>query len=202
VARCPPVPERGDGSAWSRRYAERTTGWDRGEASPALAHWLATAAVSAGRILLPGCGRGHEVEDLVRAGFAVTAVDIVAQPIAELGARLDRAGLDAELVQADLFDWEPRQPFDAVYEQTCLCAFPPTQWDAYEERLRRWLRPGGTLLALFMQTGREGGPPFDCPLVAMRQLCSATDWIWPDGPPLPIPHPSGIRELGHVLTRR
>ena len=31
------------------------------------------------------------------------------------------------------------EPFNAVYEQTCLCALDPDDWQAYETRLARWL---------------------------------------------------------------
>lgn len=187
---------------WERRYDEGKTGWDRGAPSPALAHWLAQGRVPAGRVLVPGCGHGHEVAELIRTGHAVTAVDIAAQPVRRLGEQLAALGLDAELVQADLLHWRPVAPFDAVYEQTCLCALDPGHWAAYERRLADWLRPGGVLLASFMQTGAAGGPPFDCPMPAMRALFTTERWAWPDAPPLEAPHPNGLVELCLVLTRR
>jgi len=175
---------------------------DRGESSPALAHWLQTGQVPEGRVLVPGCGHGHEVAELVRAGRHVTAVDIAAQPVMRLTGQLTELGLHANVVQADLLRWQPAEPFDAVYEQTCLCALDPDHWTAYEQRLRDWLLPGGRLLALFMQTGGEGGPPFDCPLPEMRSLFDAAHWEWPGEPPLAVPHPNGLGEQGVVLTRR
>lgn len=187
---------------WEHRYLAGRTAWDRGESSPALAHWLQTGQVPKGRVLVPGCGHGHEVAELVRAGRHVTAVDIAAQPVMRLMGRLAELGLHANVVQADLLRWQPAEPFDAVYEQTCLCAIDPDHWAAYEQRLRDWLLPGGTLLALFMQTGSEGGPPFDCPLPTMRSLFDQKHWEWPGEQPLAVPHPNGLGEQGFVLTRR
>ena len=78
--------------AWERRYREGKTGWDRGEPSPALMHWLAEGLVPAGRVLVPGCGHGHEIVELIRAGCDVTAVDIASQPMRRLTVELDRRG--------------------------------------------------------------------------------------------------------------
>jgi SAM-dependent methyltransferase len=189
-------------SDWEQRYQAGHTGWDRGDPSPALHHWLATGAVPQGRVLVPGCGHGYEILELVRAGRQVTAVDIAAQPILKLMSRLNDAGLHANVVQADLLHWTPAEPFDAIYEQTCICALDPVHWQEYAQRLAGWLVPGGRLLALFMQTGRAGGPPFDCPVPQMRELFDPALWEWSEAPPLQVPHPNGLAELGYVLTRR
>lgn len=187
---------------WEQRYSQGRTAWDRGQVSPALDHWLGTGQVPHGRVLVPGCGHGHEVAALVRAGCQVTAVDIASQPVLRLMGELSELGLHAHILQADLLQWQPAEPFDAVYEQTCLCAIDPAHWRDYEQHLAGWLVPGGTLLALFMQTGRAGGPPFDCPLPDMRTLFDEARWVWPDTPPLEVPHPNGFVEKGYVLIRR
>ncbi len=187
---------------WEARYRAGQTAWDRGAVSPALRYWLETDAIPAGRILVPGCGHGHEISELVRAGRYVTAVDIAAQPVMHLLSQLTAEGLHAKVVQADLLHWTPAEPFDAVYEQTCLCALDPADWREYMLRLANWLQPGGKLLALFMQTGRDGGPPFDCPMPDMRALFDEGLWEWSESEPLDIRHPTGLHELGCILTRR
>ena len=188
--------------AWEDRYRQGSTGWDRGDVSPALLHWLDAGLVPRGRVLVPGCGHGHEVEALVRAGCQVTAVDIAPTPVLRLMARLADAGLHANVVQADLLRWTPAEPFDAIYEQTCLCALDPADWAEYAQQLGGWLTPGGRLFALFMQTGGEGGPPYHCALPAMRELFADGSWLWPASHPFVIPHPTGLTELACVLTRR
>ena len=151
---------------------------------------------------MPGCGHGHEVAELIRYGCDVTAVDIATQPVERLRGQLGELDLRAELVQADLLHWQPERPFDAVYEQTCICALDPAHWSEYEQRLYAWLVPGGRLFALFMQTGRPGGPPFDCPVPDMRTLFAGPRWEWPHSPPLEVPHPNGLVEQGFVISRR
>jgi len=46
---------------WQGRYREGSTGWDRGVPSPTLEGWLRDGTLAPCRILVPGCGRGHEV---------------------------------------------------------------------------------------------------------------------------------------------
>ena len=187
---------------WEQRYRAGRTGWDRGDISPAVLRWLDEGRVPKGRVLVPGCGHGHEVAELVRAGCSVTAVDIAAQPVMRLMGQLADLDLHANVVQADLLHWQPAEPFDAIYEQTCICAIDPGHWADYERRLADWLVPGGVLLALFMQTGREGGPPYDCPVAAMRDLFDDSRWQWPQSPALEVPHPNGLHEYGYAIVRR
>ena len=111
--------------------------------------------------------------------------------------------MQARVELADLFTWQPPTPFDAVYDQACLCALPPTLWPDYAARLRSWLRPGGRLFILFMQTGKPDGPPFHCDITAMRTLFDATHWDWPEAVPEAMPHPAGVgAEHPVVLARR
>jgi hypothetical protein len=139
---------------------------------------------------------------MVLAGLQVTAIDIAAQPVMRLNDLLVELGLHARVIQADLLRWQPAEPFDAIYEQTFVCALEPAIWPAYEQRLAEWLLPGGVLFGLFMQTGRDGGPPYDCPVPQMRRLFDPARWAWCDESPLQVPHPNGLHEEGFLLVRR
>jgi SAM-dependent methyltransferase len=187
---------------WEERYRTATTPWDRGGASPALLEWLDGEELRPCRILVPGCGRGYEVLELARRGFEVTALDFAPSAVRHLREELRRAGLEAEVLEADVLTWAAQRPFDAIYEQTCLCALPPGTWADYERQLFRWLRPGGRLFALFMQTRKEGGPPYHCDPGAMQALFPASRWEWSSAPFCEVPHPVGFYEFSTVLTRR
>lgn len=195
---------------WQQRFEVGQIPWDRGQPNPRLAAWLAAGALTPGRIAVPGCGTGHEVVSLARAGFDVTAIDYAPGAVSATAERLRRAGLAATVTQADVLAWQPDAPLDAVYEQTCLCALHPDHWVAYAEQLQRWLRPGGRLAMLAMQSLREGaregrieGPPYHVDIHALRALLPAGHWEWP-APPYPAePHPSqGWFELALLLIRR
>jgi SAM-dependent methyltransferase len=187
---------------WDVRYRTGQTGWDRGEVNPVLPDWLQAVDVCDRRVLVPGCGRGHEVVELARRGARVTAVDIAPTALDALGRDLEARGLDADVVECDLFAWQPGEPFDVVYEQTSLCAHPPRLWEEYAHRVARWTRSGGLMMALFMQTGTAGGPPWHCDPLAMQRLFRPVDWRWPAQVPVRVPHPAGFHELAYVLERR
>jgi methyl halide transferase len=193
---------------WEQRFAAGETPWDRGASSPQLAAWLGSGALRPCRILVPGCGSGYEVAELAMAGFEVTGLDYADEAIARAHRRLQDTRANATLVQADVLAWQPDRPFDAVYEQTCLCALYPDQWREYADQLHRWLAPGGRLYALFLQLLRPGaeggaiqGPPYHCDINAMRALFPEPRWSWPK-PPFPrTTHPLGLAELAVVLER-
>jgi SAM-dependent methyltransferase len=160
------------------------------------------------RILIPGCGSGYEAAALAKAGFEVTALDYAPVAIERTRKLLDAVGLKANLVEADALAWQPQRPFDAVYEQTCLCALYPDQWRAYADQLHRWLSPGGRLYALFVQYAWQGaaegaiqGPPYHCDINAMRALFPEPLWTWPKPPYPRTSHPRGLAELAAVLDR-
>ena len=194
---------------WNERFQSGDTPWDRGSVHPQLTSWLADGTLSPCRILVPGCGSGHEVLALARGGFDVTALDFAPEALRRTGERLRAANVSAALVEADALAWRPAKPFDAVYEQTCLCALYPDHWRDYAAQLHRWVAPGGRLYALFVQMLRPGaaegsieGPPYHCDINAMRAFFPADPWDWPKPPFARIAHPRGLAELAVVLGRR
>lgn len=191
---------------WEQRFAAGETPWDRGDANPQLGTWLAAGALKPCRILVPGCGAGYEVAVLAQAGFDVTALDYSTEAIVRTRKNLEKAGLKATVVEADALAWQPGKPFDAIYEQTCLCALYPDQWRDYADQLHRWLVPSGNLFALFVQFLRPGaadgkieGPPYHCDINAMRALFPQPRWAWPKPPYPRTTHPRGLAELAAIL---
>jgi len=186
---------------WEARYLKSETGWDRGGASPAAEAWMDHLGLTPCRLLVPGCGFGHEVVHFAEHGFDVTAIDIAPSAIRRLEEELSEKNLSAQTICGDLFNYAPDAPFHAIYEQTCMCAIPPDQRMQYAECLHRWLAPGGQLLAMFMQTGKEGGPPHHCDILDMRRLFPDHLWHWQEVPPALIPHRSGLFELAYQIIR-
>ncbi len=194
---------------WQERFETATTPWDRGEPGPQLLAWIGNEIATGQRVLVPGCGSGWDVAALAQAGAQVTAIDYAPAAIERTCALLRERGLSAEVFEADVLQWSPPQPVDAVYEQTCLCALHPDQWIAYADQLHRWLKPNGKLLAMFMQKlrpeGAQGfvqGPPYHCDMNAMRALFPSERWEWPSPPYPGTPHAIGAVELGVVLRRQ
>ena len=197
-----------DPNFWQDHFDKGHTPWDRRGTSPQLLQWLNSGELKPCRIAVPGCGKGWEVVELARLGFEVVGIDYTRGAIESASERLAQESLCAELIQADILSYTPEIAFDAIYEQTCLCAIDPDHWSAYVKQLHQWLRPEGYLYALFMQTLRPGaleglkeGPPFHCDINAMHALFNSTDWIWPKNLPNKVPHPNGLHELAVRLQR-
>lgn len=186
---------------WQERYMTGKTGWDRGQPNPMLSHWLKTGDLQPCRILVPGCGRGHEVIALAEAGFDVTAIDFADTAVQSLNKELNQRDLNANVIQSDVFAFCQSQSFDAVYEQTSLCAIHPSQWQTYQQLLACWLRAEGKLFAMFIQSDAPDGPPYSCPISTMRELFSTTTWRWTDASTR-VEHPSGMHEIACALTRK
>ena len=195
---------------WQERFEKKQTGWDRGTTSPQLLAWLESGALQPCRIAVPGCGSGWEVAELARRGFEVVGIDYTPAAVERTRALLSAEGLMAEVLQADVLAYQQDKPFDAIYEQTCLCALHPDHWVEYARQLQKWLAPQGSMWALFMQMVRleatvEGlvqGPPYHCDINAMRALFPAQDWAWPKPPYAKVPHSMGAHELGLRLALR
>jgi SAM-dependent methyltransferase len=200
-----PTGDGADAVDWEARYRDGRAGWERGGLHPALIEWRLEGVLAPCRILVPGAGRSPEPRVLADDGFDVTVVDNAPTAIAHQRHALS-AEPGVEVIDADLFAWEPEAPFQVIYDQTCLCALPPELRAEYVARLHRWLVPGGRLFMLFMQTGRAGGPPYDCPIPTMRALFAhaaggAPGWDWPGALPDPVAHPLGFFEQPALLHR-
>ena len=146
---------------WDTRYAAGRTPWDFGGVPAPLTRWLANHPGHGARVLIPGCGTGHEISAFAQAGYAVTALDFSATAIALARAQVGPA-LARHVHEGDFFhhDFAAAAPFDVIYERTFLCALPPARWPDLAARAAALLRPGGTLVGIIFFGGKDGGPPF------------------------------------------
>jgi len=159
-----------DASHWDQRYQEGADGWELGQPAPPLSLFLRhhpLAPQSPGRVLVPGCGRGHEVALLEDLGFRAIGLDFSGEALRE-ARRLHGEDRDTlQWLQADLFD---RQALEAagltpgslsgIVEHTCFCAIDPGLREDYIATACRLLTPGGWLLGLFWCHHQPGGPPW------------------------------------------
>jgi len=136
-----------------RYYAERAPEYDdwwyrrgRYELEPgALARWRADAAEAedaltafapCGAVLELAAGTGIWTRKLVGLADRVVAVDANAETLA-----LNTP--EAELVQADVFAWEPVERFDLVFFSFWLSHVPEERFDEFWGLVRSALVPGG-----------------------------------------------------------
>jgi cyclopropane fatty-acyl-phospholipid synthase-like methyltransferase len=168
---------------WQAQYEAGETPWDEGGAHPALADYIAEAGEFAGRILLPGCGRGHDVRGISTHANEVIGLDIAPGAIAE-ALKFPKSGRE-EYILGNLFDLpsELRQSFDWIVEHTCFCAIDPSMRPAYVEAVAGALKPGGHLFAIFyLDTAVDRRPPHGVTVAELDELFSPrfstmTEWV-------------------------
>lgn len=145
---------------WNDRYAEQSTGWDLGEAAPALAAYFEQIEQKDLKMMIPGCGNAYEAAYLLEKGFTdVTLVDISPLLMDQLRRKFARyAGQQLQLINDDFFNLSGQ--YDLIIEQTFFCALNPSLRNKYVDQMIQLLKPGGILAGLLFDRDFVSGPPF------------------------------------------
>ena len=148
---------------WQDHYDSNDLGWDLGQVAPPFVELWEKGKLSLGKVLLQGCGRGHEVIFLAENGFEVTGIDFSEGAVTYLGNALKKRNLKGRVLHQDLFSLDDTHDgvYDLVIEQTFFCAISPRQRQDYVLKVSRMLKPGGMLVGLFYHTDKQGGPPYN-----------------------------------------
>jgi hypothetical protein len=144
-------------SFWDERFEKQFTPWDRGGVPNALRSFVDKQPAPL-RTLIPGCGSAYELALLCDAGWDATAIDF--SPAAVALARQAVGPWAARVVEADFFQWQPRQPLELIYERAFLCALPRSMWPQVAARWAELLAPGALLAGFFFFDDALKGPPF------------------------------------------
>jgi SAM-dependent methyltransferase len=148
---------------WQRHYEENDLGWDLGQVAPPFVKLWQEEKLPLGKVLVPGCGRGHEVVFMAENGFDVTAIDFSSGAVTYLKNALKKRNLEGRILHQDFFSLDESHEgvYDLVLEQTFFCAISPKQRRDYVLNVSRILKPGGILVGLFYHTDEQGGPPYN-----------------------------------------
>jgi cyclopropane fatty-acyl-phospholipid synthase-like methyltransferase len=158
---------------WQARYESGETPWDEGAPHPALLDFIASSGPFQGRILLPGCGLGHDVRALSTPANQVIGLDFAPAAIAK-AQTFPKTGSE-EYLLADLFNLPPglRSSFDWIVEHTCFCAIDPSMRPAYAAAVAGALKPGGQIFAVFyLNPDADHQPPYGAAIPELDQLFS------------------------------
>jgi 2-polyprenyl-3-methyl-5-hydroxy-6-metoxy-1,4-benzoquinol methylase len=116
--------------------------WHREQPPPLLERAVAQR-ITRGRALDVGCGEGVYAAYLAQQGFSVVGLDFVPAALAAARTRAEQAGVEVELRECDVVDYEAPSAFDVVLDSGCLHHLPKGRLGAYRNRLDEWLAPGG-----------------------------------------------------------
>lgn len=190
--------------------------------------WVQDLAASIPARLL-GAGEGRQVLDLcaapggktlqlAAAGWKVTAVDSSAARLERLRENLQRTGLDADVVAADVMRWQPDAPVDAILlDAPCsatgifrrhpdvlhrvrprIIAEMADLQRAMFTRAAEWLKPGGTLVLSTCSLEQAEG---EAHLKAMPETLTLNPVAASELPEGILPHADGhVRTLPTMLA--
>ena len=147
---------------WNAAYEVGETPWDKGYASPPLIEFLNFQPIL-GRVLVPGCGAGHDVRALAAEGVEVIGLDIAPRGIDKAETFPVSCGERYELGDFLNLGKQYHHSFDWIVEHTCLCAIDPSEREAYARSVAQALKPDGKYLAIFFREVSDyqgNGPPY------------------------------------------
>ncbi len=212
---------------WHERWRKGEIGFHQEAPHPALAkHWPSLGAPQGGRVLVPLCGKSHDMHWLARSGHSVVGVEL--SPLA-VDAFFSEAGLAPtrraeaahevvthapyDLWCGDIFSLRPAQLPDiaAVYDRASLIALPPAMRSHYAGWLAAAIAPGTpVLLITFAYDQSEmNGPPFSVTDAEVHALFSAdfdidrqaANDVWASEPGLRKRGLTGLTESVYTLRR-
>ena len=129
------------------RFAAGKTPWDFGGVPNSLRLFLEKHH-GPGRVLIPGCGSGYEIEAFASTHWEVMGVDFSTVAVAR--ARQLLGPLGDHVHQGDFFAYPLRQGwFDIIYERTFLCTLTPEFRTQYARRIAELVAPSGLLCVFF-----------------------------------------------------
>jgi SAM-dependent methyltransferase len=134
--------------------------------------WRELAEERGGPVLDLGCGTGRVALDLAARGHDVTALDVDADLVAELGRRARDRDLRVTTVVADARSFELDRSYPlAIAPMQVAQLLGPEGMSAMLERVHAALAPGG-LLAVALADPFEAVPPGEAlmPLPDMREV--------------------------------
>ena len=131
---------------WEARYKNKDMRWDVGAISTPLKKYFAQLTDKSIKILIPGCGNGHEAAYLHSEGFTnVFLLDIAPSPLKAFKDNNPTFPKE-HLIEENFF--KHAGAYDLIVEQTFFCAIHPEHRQAYAEKVHELLKPRGKLMGL------------------------------------------------------
>lgn len=189
---------------WNTSGASRAD--DRTQTAPVILRLLPRLHHPPARLLVPGCGAGHEVRTLHARGYSVLAMDTADH-------RADPGGLPFH--RGDFLAHSRDAPdigtFDLICEQGLLCRIAPDARAVYMAAAAALLRPGGQLFGAALDgdrfspdnpTANPASPPFALTAAELLSLVAPAFEVIHLAPSAFAVPDTGWGQLEFILVRR
>ena len=169
------TPQIENSQFWTDIYnSAEGPGWNLNAPAEAFKDMLPRLKLPKSRILVLGCGEGHDAAFFAEAGHLVTAVDFSREAIRR-GREKYGHFHNLSFYESDVFrlpqDWN--FTFDIVVEHTCFCAIPTEKRSEMVRLYRRMLHEEGQLMAVFFTMEKRSGPPYGATEWELRKRTEA-----------------------------
>jgi cyclopropane fatty-acyl-phospholipid synthase-like methyltransferase len=108
-----------------------------------LVNKVVDARGEAGTALDLGCGCGVDTVHLAQLGWDVTGIDFVEEALALTQERAEKAGVNVELIEADVEGWRENRSFDLIIDTGLMHTIHLEKIDAYRSVVMQNLKSGG-----------------------------------------------------------
>jgi SAM-dependent methyltransferase len=160
---------------WNEKYLRKEDHWDLNHPTQVFVDLLNSPfQLKRGKMLVLGCGSGHDAILFAENGFEVTANDFSSQAISRIkkNAKLKKVKID--FLKKDLFklgNLFPRK-FNFVLEYTAYCAIYPSRRTEYRDVVYKVLKNKGLFIALLFPLQNKAGhfPPFPIDMIETYKL--------------------------------
>jgi len=176
-----------DHGFWRERWEQGQLGFHRPDTNPMLERFWPRLGLTAGRVLVPLCGKSHDLDWLARQGHEVVGVEFVQTAVdayfAERGIDPVRETSDGfsiarsptvSLVVADYFAVHSGVTglCAAAYDRGAWVAIAPGDRRRYVQTTRSLLAPGAQVLLVNFEHDMGSGPPHSIAESELREAWS------------------------------
>lgn len=171
---------------WMQAWHEGRIGFHRGEYHPALLEYFPLLeAQTEQSILVPLCGKSHDLTWLSHQGLYVRGVEICKQAVEEYFKDNDITTFQKSdntythqnltLEVGDFLKHENPNNYDFIYDRAAIVALPPEMRIKYAKKWLELLKSGGKaiLIAFEYDQAKVQGPPFSVPTKEIEALFSS-----------------------------
>ena len=129
--------------------------WEHGEANRFLDP-VHRARGTPGTALDMGCGSGVDSVHLAKLGWQVTSLDFMREALDMTAKRAEAAGVDLELVHADVTEWEQDTRFDLLLDSGLLHNMSRDKIAGYRAKILDWMQPDGDFVLAHWESRTDG----------------------------------------------
>jgi SAM-dependent methyltransferase len=159
-------------SFWNQAYQnESAPGWDLDQPAEAFKDMLPRLKFPKSRILVLGCGVGHDAALFAEVGHVVTAIDFSNEAIDQAKKKYGHIhNLTFECMDVFNLPQSWNFSFDVIIEHTLFCALSIEQRTDLLKVWKRLLHEEGQLMSVFYTMFKRYGPPYGVTELEIRSL--------------------------------